>query len=59
MKRLAVWVLGLFGCGVTGGLIGEMVDPNVGGALGVMAGSLGFICLRLFNPPQRQSPESR
>jgi len=49
MKAVAIWILGLFGSGLTAGLLGEMIHPESGGILGVMAGTIGFTCFRLLD----------
>jgi hypothetical protein len=52
MKIVAIWLFGIFGCAVTGGLLGEVVRPADGGGPGMVVGALLFVCLRLFMPKQ-------
>ena len=49
VKRTAVWFFGIFGCAVTGALIGKMIEPSVGAATGAIVCALLFIFMRLFH----------
>jgi hypothetical protein len=48
MKSTTVWFFGIFGCAVTGALIGEMIEPSVGPGAGAVVGALLFTFMRLF-----------
>jgi len=48
MKSTTVWFFGIFGCAVTGALIGEMIEPSVGTEAGAVVGALLFTVMRLF-----------
>lgn len=50
MKIVAIWLFGIFGCAVTGGLVGEMINPTDGAGPGVLFGAFLFVCVRLFMP---------
>jgi hypothetical protein len=50
MKNVTIWLFGIFGCAVTGGLVGEMINPADGAGPGVLVGVLLFVCIRLFMP---------
>lgn len=52
MKNVAIWFFGIFGCAVTGSLVGELINPTDGAGPGVLVGALLFVCIRLFVPEQ-------
>lgn len=51
LRLVTLWVSGLIACGVTGGAIGDYINPNPyagGSVFGFLAGISAFTCARLW-----------
>lgn len=50
MRRVALWIFGLLGAGIFGGLVGDHLKPyDIGGGFfGFLGGAFTFACVRLW-----------
>ena len=57
----SLWIFGMFGCGIVGGLIGSHFIPDSGAFLGFLGGVFAVACarLRLLRKGIEQQPRPR